>query len=123
MPDVSLSAETPEGSWLKLELEARGSGRQTKAYILGIWAAGDADVRRTSVAAQDDADGLIEVDTFIREATAAPLDGYRLRVTLCRRAGSSASPVVRGLAAVVSARAAYSTSSPPGEPWLGSGGR
>lgn len=111
---ASWSAETPEGSWLKLELEARGSGRQTKAYILGIWAAGDADVRRTSVAAQGDADGLIAVDTFIRDETAAPLDGYRLRVTLCRRAGSSASPVVRGLAAVVSASADYSVPSPHG---------
>lgn len=49
---ASWSAATPQGSWLKVEMEARGSGRQTKAYILGIWAAGDADIRRTSVAAQ-----------------------------------------------------------------------
>ncbi len=104
---ASWSAATPMGSWLKVEMEARGSGRQTKAYILGIWASGDADIRRTSVAAQGDADGFVAVDTFVRGKKAAPLDGYRLRLTLYRRVGSSASPAVRGLAAMVSAGADY----------------
>lgn len=111
---ASWSAATPEGSWLTVELEARGSGRQTKPYVLAIWASGATDIRRTSAAAQGDADGFVAVDTFVRDETAAPLDGYRLRVTLCRRAGFSATPVVRGLAAVVSASADSTITSPLG---------
>lgn len=111
---VSWNARTPPGTWLTVEMEARGPGRRTKAYVLGIWASGDDDIGRTSVAAQGDADGDVAVDTFVRGRTAAPLDAYRLRLRLQRKAGASASPTVRALAAMVSATSSYGIPSPAG---------
>ncbi|MBA2371154.1 MAG: C39 family peptidase, partial [Chloroflexi bacterium] len=104
---ASWNAATPAGTWVKIEMQAAGSARETVWYVLGIWASGDGDIRRTSVAGQGDADGSVAVDTFVRGKKAAPLDGYRLRATLYRRAGTSASPTVRGLAAMISTTARY----------------
>src|SRR4029450_12141318 len=85
---ASWNATTPEGTWIKIEMEATGSGRATKFYVLGIWASGDTTIHRTSVSLQGDADGFIAIDTFIRSKKAAPLDSYRLRLTLYRADGA-----------------------------------
>ena len=100
---ASWNAVTPANTWVKIEMEGQGSGRVTKRYVLGIWASGDLDIHRTSVPAQGDGDGFVAIDTFVRSKKALPLDAYRLRVTLYRRAGSSATPTLRGVAAMVSA--------------------
>ena len=103
---ASWNAETPAGTWIRTEMQARGSGRETKWYTMGIWASGDADVHRTSVGGQGNADGFIAIDTFIRDKQAAPLDSYRLRVTLYRASGTS-TPSVRMVGAMTSAGTVY----------------
>jgi hypothetical protein len=104
---ASWNAETPATTWIKVEMQARGAGRETKFYAMMTWASGDADIHRTSTPGQKDADGDVSIDTFKRASTAAPLDSYRFRVTLYQRAGSSATPSVRLLAAMVSAPFKY----------------
>lgn len=103
---ASWNAETPAGTWIRTEMRARGSGRDTKWYTMGIWASGDADIHRTSVGGQGDVDGFIAIDTFIRNSKAAPLDSYRLRVTLYRSSGM-ATPSVRMVGAMTSAATVY----------------
>ncbi len=102
---ASWNAATPEGTWIKTEMQATGSGRTTKWYVLGIWAAGDGTIHRTSVPAQGDADGYVAIDTFVRSSKAAPLTSYQLRVTLYRAdtASGSATPTVRLVGAMTSA--------------------
>ncbi len=107
---ASWAAATPAGTWVKIESQARGAGRETKWYVLGVWASGDGDIRRTTQRQQQDADGTVEVDTFIRRG--GLLDGYRLRATLHRRAGSGATPTLRALSAMVSKKATYAIPSP-----------
>lgn len=104
---ASWNAVTPAATWVKIEMQARGSGRDTKFYVLGIWASGDGDVRRTSVPAQGDGDGYVAIDTFVRGTKAAALDAYRLQVTLYRRAGTRTTPTLRAASAMVSAAASY----------------
>ena len=116
---ASWNATTPDGTWIKIEVEASGSGRTTKPYVLGIWASGDGTIHRTSVSAQGDTNGFIAIDTFIRSKKAAPLDAYRLILTLYRAdtAGTN-SPSVRFLGALTSAASNYSIPSTfaiPGE--------
>src|SRR5437867_4203382 len=99
---ASWNAATPEGTWIKTELQATRSGRTTKWYTLGIWASGDGTIHRTSVPAQGDADGFVAIDTFIRSSTAAPLTSYQLRVTLYRadEVRGSPTPTVRFVGAM-----------------------
>jgi Peptidase_C39 like family len=114
---ASWNAATPDGTWIKTELQATGSGRTTKWYVLGIWASGDATIHRTSVSAQGDADGFIAIDTFIRSKKAAPLSSYQLRVTLYRADGASATltPSVRFIGAMTSAESSFTIPSTPAE--------
>jgi hypothetical protein len=100
---ASWNAETPAGTWIKVEVQARGGGRETKFYTMMTWASGDTDIHRASTAGQKDADGDVSIDTFRRASGAARLDAYRLRVTLYQRGGAAATPSVRLLAAMVSA--------------------
>jgi hypothetical protein len=83
----------------------RGStdtGGPTKWYVLGRWAFGDADIHRTSVPGQADADGTVDVDVF--ESTAGrTLHAYRLRVTLYRAVGTQVTPALRMVGAMASA--------------------
>jgi peptidase C39-like protein len=109
---ASWNAETPAGTWIRVEMQARGGGRETKLYTMMTWASGDTDIRRASVPGQRSADGDVNVDTFKRTDGAAPLDSYRLAVTLYQRAGSTESPSVRMLAAMVSAPFKYEIPSP-----------
>ena len=112
---ASWNAATPDGTWIKTELQATGSGRTTKWYVLGIWASGDGTIHRTSVSAQGDADGFIAIDTFIRSKKAAPLSSYQLRVTLYRADGASATltPSVRFIGAMTSAESSFAIPSAP----------
>jgi hypothetical protein len=104
---ASWNADTPAATWIKLEMQARGGGRETKFYTMMTWASGDMDIHRTSTPGQRSADGEVNVDTFKRADGAAPLDSYRLRVTLYQRTGSTATPSVQMLAAMVSAPFKY----------------
>jgi hypothetical protein len=110
---ASWNATTPDGTWIQTEMQATGSGRTTKWYLLGIWASGDGTIHRTSRSAQGDADGFVAIDTFIRSKKAAPLVSYQLRVTLFRVAETSGSPAVRFIGAMTSAASDFSIPSAP----------
>ncbi|GLX01217.1 membrane protein [Microtetraspora sp. NBRC 16547] len=76
----SWTANTPPGSWLQVDVQARTAGGSlTKWYCMGRWAEGDTDVHRTSLPGQGDQDGDVAVDTFV---ATRPITAYRIRVTL-----------------------------------------
>ncbi|MFG2513827.1 peptidase C39 family protein [Streptomyces sp. NPDC048584] len=94
---ASWNAHTPEGTWLQIELRGTYSdGTDTPWYVMGRWAAGDQDIRRTSVDDQSDGRSSIWTDTFSVDDTASGLRlaSYRLRLTLHRRPGTRLTPTV-----------------------------
>jgi len=99
-------ADTPAGSWIEVEIQARtGAGRETRWWRMGIWAYGDETVRRTSINGQSDADGVVETDTF--KTRAEKMTAYRARVTLSRSTAAGASPILRRIYAVASDTRSY----------------
>jgi hypothetical protein len=102
---ASWNADTPPGTWVEVELQGTyNDGTTTPWYVMGRWAAGDADIRRTSLDGQSDGRSDISTDTFeiSDKSTGLRLAAYRLRITLRRRPGSTASPFVRRLGAMAS---------------------
>ncbi|MDL5200351.1 peptidase C39 family protein [Streptomyces sp. ALI-76-A] len=94
---ASWNAHTPAGTWIQIELKGTYSdGTATPWYVLGRWAAGDQDIRRTSVDDQTDGRSTIWTDTFAIDdpATGLRLASYRLRLTLYRKPGTKATPTV-----------------------------
>ncbi|HET6988270.1 MAG TPA: peptidase C39 family protein [Kribbella sp.] len=103
---ASWNATTPPGTWVEVSMAGTtNAGTSTKWYVLGRWSSGDdttaGDIHRTSVPAQDDADGSVAVDTFTA-ATGRWLDRWQLKVTLYRLSGTTQSPVVRSVGAMAS---------------------
>ncbi|HET8569382.1 MAG TPA: peptidase C39 family protein [Candidatus Limnocylindria bacterium] len=97
---ASWEADTPPGTWIEVAMQASPDGiRSTRWYVMGVWASGDADISRTSVAGQRDDGGSVSVDTFV--AGAERYRSYRLRATLYRTDGYAATPRVTALGAVV----------------------
>src|SRR5438105_3066736 len=102
----SWTADTPAGSWIEVEIQARtAAGRETRWWRMGIWAYGDETIRRTSVSGQSDADGVVETDTF--KTRAEKMTAYRARVTLSRMTAAGATPALRRIYAVVSDTRSY----------------
>ncbi|OIJ92565.1 hypothetical protein BIV25_27335 [Streptomyces sp. MUSC 14] len=94
---ASWNARTPEGTWLQAELRGTYSdGTVTPWYVMGRWAAGDQDIRRTSVDGQADGRSAVSTDTFAIDdaSTGLRLVSYRLRLTLYRRPGTELTPTV-----------------------------
>ncbi|SCF30391.1 Peptidase_C39 like family protein [Micromonospora viridifaciens] len=101
----SWTADTPAGGWLKVEVRGWHEGTpSTGWYVLGHWAAGDTSIHRHSVPGQAGDDARVMVDTL--RVAAALVTGWQLRVTLFRRSGAAAGPVLRTAGAVASADAA-----------------
>jgi Peptidase_C39 like family len=99
---ASWNATTPAGTWLRVDMRGRtASGADTMWYGMGQWALGDGDITRTSLPGQSDANGYVDVDTFVANA-GITLRGYQLRVTLHRLAGTSASPTLSMTGAMTS---------------------
>jgi hypothetical protein len=98
---ASWTADIPAGSWMQVETRARHASGLTKWYVLGRWAYGEGDIRRTSVSGQGDADANVAVDTLVA-AAGKQIDAYQLRVTLYRTPGSAVTPRVRTLGAMAS---------------------
>jgi hypothetical protein len=101
---ASWTANTPHGSWLQVEMRGHtGAGTSTKWYVMGRWGADDpesgGDIHRTSVPNQADADGNVDIDTFIAKGS---LTSYQLRVTLYRLPGKRVRPVLRSVGAMAS---------------------
>jgi hypothetical protein len=97
----SWNADTPAGTWIQIEMRAiaAADGHTTKWFVMGRWAYGDADIHRTSVGGQGDKDGYVAIDTFVPKN---PMSSYQLRLTLYRAAGTTVSPRVTRIGAVVS---------------------
>ncbi|MEU9442985.1 peptidase C39 family protein [Streptomyces sp. NPDC048304] len=99
----SWNAHTPDGTWLQVELQGTYSdGAETPWYVMGRWAAGDQDIKRTSVDGQSDGKSSIWTDTFAIDdaSTGLRLTSYRLRLTLYRRPGTHLTPTVWRLGAM-----------------------
>lgn len=102
---ASWNADTPAGTWLQVELGGHYSdGAATPWFVMGRWAAGDQDIRRTSVDDQSDGRASIWTDTFAVDDASSGLRlvSYRLRLTLYRRPGSRLTPTVWRLGAMAS---------------------
>ncbi|MEU0333783.1 peptidase C39 family protein [Streptomyces sp. NPDC006193] len=100
---VSWNAHTPDGTWLQAELRGTYSdGAETPWYVMGRWAAGDRDIKRTSVDGQADGRSTVWTDTLALDdaSTGLRLVSYRLRLTLYRRPGTPLTPTVRRLGAM-----------------------
>jgi Peptidase_C39 like family len=97
----SWNADTPAGTWIQVEMRAQSAadGHETKWYVLGRWAYGDGDIHRTSVGGQGDKDGYVAIDTFVPKN---PMSAYQLQLTLYRAVGTTATPRVTRMGAVVS---------------------
>jgi len=99
---TSWNAATPGGTWIQSELRGLTSaGTTTKWYVMGRWAADDALFSRTSVPGQRDADGTVDIDTFIA-TSGTGLVGWQSRVTLYRPAGTTQTPTVASFGAMSS---------------------
>ncbi|WP_369256627.1 peptidase C39 family protein [Streptomyces sp. R35] len=100
---ASWNAHTPAGTWLQVELAGTYSdGTDTPWYVMGRWAAGDQDIKRTSVDDQSDGKSTIWTDTFSIDDAASGLRllSYRLRLTLYRTPGARITPMVWRLGAM-----------------------
>ncbi|MFB6397781.1 peptidase C39 family protein, partial [Polymorphospora sp. 2-325] len=101
----SWTADTPAGSWIRVEMRgADRSGRPTRWYDLGSWAADDEGVRPTSRPDQADPDARVDADV-LTAASGREWTGWWLRVTLLRPAGGDATPALRSAGAVATAPA------------------
>jgi Peptidase_C39 like family len=102
---ASWNAQTPAGTWIQVELQGTyNTGDQTPWYVMGRWASGDGDIRRTSVNRQGDPWSTIFTDTFSIDdvANGVMLRAYQLRLTLYRAPGQWQSPRVTMLGAMSS---------------------
>ncbi|MFF7975174.1 C39 family peptidase [Streptomyces sp. NPDC007905] len=100
---ASWNAHTPDGTWLQVELQGTYSDdTATPWYVMGRWAAGDQDIKRTSVDHQSDGKSTIWTDTFAIDdaGTGLRLVSYRLRLTLYRKPGTRLTPTVWRLGAM-----------------------
>lgn len=99
---ASWNAATPDGTWLQVEARPRTTGGTVAGwYVLGQWAYGDGDIQRTTVPGQDDEHASVNVDTLVA-AEGVRFRAYQLRVTLYRKAGGTATPVLHGTGAMTS---------------------
>ncbi|MFJ7340442.1 peptidase C39 family protein [Streptomyces sp. NPDC101110] len=94
---VSWNARTPAGTWIQVEIKGTYTdGSSTPWYVMGRWAAGDRDIRRTSVDGQSDDRSSVWTDTLAIDdpSTGLRLASCRLRLTLYRKPGTKLTPMV-----------------------------
>ncbi|WP_330329369.1 peptidase C39 family protein [Streptomyces sp. NBC_00536] len=104
---ASWNALTPAGTWIQTELRATyTSGVTGPWYVMGRWASGDGDIRRTSVDGQTDGTSTVWTDTLALDGSASAsglrIAAWQLRLTLHRRPGAPLGPVVRLAGAMAS---------------------
>lgn len=100
---ASWNADTPGSGRLRVEAQATTQSGETSGwYVMGIWAADDHSVKRTSVGGQADALGRVDTDTLSVARGGSPFVSYALRVRLELGSSDDASPSVRMLGAQVS---------------------
>ena len=96
------NADTPKGTFLKVELLATMEDGHRDTWVMGIWTLDDSELDRTSVNGQSNAYGKVDTDTWNAE-TGHSMRSYRLRLTLLRRPGLHATPRVWQIGATASA--------------------
>ncbi|MFJ3585743.1 peptidase C39 family protein [Streptomyces sp. NPDC090127] len=102
---ASWNAATPPGTWIQIELRGTYSDATTTPwYVMGRWASGDGDIRRTSVDDQSDGRSSVWTDTCAVDdpASGLRLTAYQLRLTLHRTPGTRLTPTVWRLGAMAS---------------------
>ncbi|AYV26658.1 MULTISPECIES: peptidase C39 family protein [Streptomyces] len=102
---ASWNARTPAGTWIQIELRPTYTDGVTGPwYVMGRWAAGDGDIRRTSVDGQTDGKSTVWTDTLAVDHPAGGLRirDWQLRLTLHRRPGADGGPLVWLAGAMVS---------------------
>jgi hypothetical protein len=113
---ASWNAETPGDSHLRIDVQtATAAGQTSDWYVLGVWAADEHAVQRTSLNGQSDALGRVDTDTL--SASADPFTTYTLRIRLDRASPDDPSPALRLVGAEVSDvvySSAQATSAPLG---------
>jgi hypothetical protein len=98
----SWAADTPEGTLVQVDVRGVGVGGHRSSWdTLGRWASGDASYHRTSLGTQRDDLAHVATDTW--EASYDGFTSWQLRVTLLRRTGTSLTPRVGTVGAMVSA--------------------
>ena len=99
---ASWDAATPKGTWVGVQMRVRTpSGRRSSWDTLGDWASYDHGFHRHTLGSQADDLTSVAVDT-LRSRARAKLTRWQVRITLLRRAGTSKTPQVQGLGAMVS---------------------
>ncbi|MEU0358946.1 peptidase C39 family protein [Streptomyces cyaneofuscatus] len=102
---TSWNARTPAGTWIAVELSATyADGTTTPWFVMGRWASGDGDIRRTSVDDQGDPHSSVWTDTLSVDdaATGVRFRAYRIRLTLYRTPGTRLTPTVWRVGAMAS---------------------
>ncbi|MFF3428224.1 peptidase C39 family protein [Streptomyces sp. NPDC002602] len=104
---ASWNARTPAGTWIRIELRGTYTdGTATPWYVMGRWASGDGDIRRTSVDGQSDGRSTVWTDTLALDGPAKAaglrLRDWQLRLTLHRKPGAERGPTVWLAGAMVS---------------------
>ena len=98
----SWEADTPRDSWVRIQVRGRsGPGGLSRWYTMASWAAGDLRFHRTSPGSQADELAQVDVDTLKTRSSVA-FTAWQVRVILLRKAGTSATPRVDAVGAVVS---------------------
>ena len=96
----SWDATTPEGTLVEVQVRGRAAdGRRSSWDTLGRWAAGDGQFRRTSQGSQDDDLARVATDTWVADGS---FTTWQLRVHLLRRTGTTMTPRVDEVGAMVS---------------------
>jgi Peptidase_C39 like family len=106
----SFEASTPPGTWIHVKLAARIGSEWTKEYSLGVWADDEGSIRRHSVEGQADANGDVATDTLVLNR---PADA--LRITTVLFAEGAATPSLRAVSAVATAKTGTAPSAAAGD--------
>ncbi|HWX19477.1 MAG TPA: C39 family peptidase [Candidatus Binatia bacterium] len=108
---ASWNADTPDGTYLKIEARAVYPTNSTKFYTMGLWSSNPARFPRESVPHQKDADGDVSTDTLVLNR---PTERLQVRVTL----GGVALPKLKFLGlALTDTTASLDALSPNGAAW------
>ena len=114
---ASWNVETPTGTWIETQIQARVGDRWTKWYNLGVWAADYSTIRRHAVRGQGDKDGFVAIDTLILTDKQAPATAFQLKLRLFRAADATrVTPTVRNISLAVSTAPGTARSLTPGNP-------
>ncbi len=99
---ASWDASTPRDTWVQVQVRGISEAGQRSSWdTLARWAEGDARFHRTTLGEQSDDLARVATDTW-QSNYAVDFTSYQLKVSLYRRAGTTATPVVDTIGAMSS---------------------